>query len=493
MSITLVASPRTSNSMPSPALAALKPCVENAGYRCYTIDLNIELFNDLKHHYSVYGEVDNYFQTDFRYLSQDILDLEPLTKMKYSLSDDALALYKEHLNRWADHILNQKTEWIGISLLSVNSVLYTIDLAEVLKDKSPDCKIVLGGPGVSTFGIMGASNLGEFMIVTGLADRYLTGEGEYSLVDLLDGKENIAQEQIDNLDVLPFPDYSDFDFTKYGSQHNAVAVTGSRGCVRSCTFCDIRSAWKKYRYRSGTSIANEIINHHQKFGSTEFKFTDSLVNGSLKAFEEFLDAIILAKKQGLFTKDIKWSGQFICRPINQFKEEWFEKMSLAGANMLQIGVESGSEAVMHNMGKKLSNDDIDFTIGMLTKYKIQCDLLMIVGYPTETDEDFGMTLKLLERLSPYSEQGCIEGINLGKTMVVLPGSPVGENMAHWGIEYDENNNWISTHNPGLTFKERVKRRVLAQEKCQELGYMIRWPLTTLRTLSENLKLNKETA
>tara|TARA_B100001094_G_scaffold13134_1_gene11521 strand:- start:2546 stop:3985 length:1440 start_codon:yes stop_codon:yes gene_type:complete len=479
--------------MPSPALAALKSCVQNAGYNCYTIDLNIELYDDLKQNHKVYGEVDNYFQTDFRYLSQDISDLEPLIEMKYSLSDDALELYQKHLNRWADYILDQGNEWIGISLLSVNSVLYTIDLAEVLKNKSSNCKIVLGGPGVSTFGIMGASNLGEFMIVTGLADRYLTGEGEYSLVELLNDKEYIEQGQIDNLDILPYPDYSDFDFAKYDSQQNTVAVTGSRGCVRSCAFCDIKSAWKKYRYRSGISIANEIINHHQRFGSTEFRFTDSLVNGSLKAFEEFLDAIILAKKQGLIANNIKWSGQFICRPINQFTEEWFEKMSLAGANMLQIGVESGSEAVMHNMGKKLSNDDIDFTIGMLSKYKIQCDLLMIVGYPTETDEDFDMTLNLLERLSPYNEQGCIEGINLGKTMVVLPGSPIGENMNHWGIEYDDNNNWISTLNPTLTFKQRVKRRVLAQEKCQELGYMIRWPLTTLRTLSENLKLNKETA
>ena len=199
MSITLVASPRTANHMPSPALAALKPCVENAGFSCYTIDLNIELYNEIKHYHSVYGEVDNYFQTDFRYLSQDILDLEPLTRMKYSLSDDALELYQQHLNKWADHILNQNSDWIGISLLSVNSVLYTIDLAEVLKNKSPDCKIVLGGPGVSTFGIMGASNLGGFMVATGLADTYLAGEGEYNLVKLLNGEIDIEQKQIDNL------------------------------------------------------------------------------------------------------------------------------------------------------------------------------------------------------------------------------------------------------------------------------------------------------
>ena len=84
-------------------------------------------------------------------------------------------------------------------MLSVNSVLYTIDLAEVLKNKSPDCKIVLGGPGVSTFGIMGASNLGGFMVATGLADTYLAGEGEYNLVKLLNGEIDIEQ----NFNICP--------------------------------------------------------------------------------------------------------------------------------------------------------------------------------------------------------------------------------------------------------------------------------------------------
>ena len=490
MSLTLVASPRTANHMPSPALAALKPCVENAGFTCHTIDLNIELYTDLKQKFDNYKEIDSYFQTDFRYITQDSLNLQPLLQQKNTLSKETLKLYKKHLNYWADHIISLNTEWVGVSVLSVNSVLYTIDLCETIKSKA-DKKIMLGGPGVSTFGISGASNFGDFMVDTKLADTYITGEGEKSLVALLQGKDYKGYSQIDNLDELPNPDYSDFDFTKYANKNSAVAITGSRGCVRNCTFCDIKSAWKHFRYRSGQSLADEIVFHNEKFGSTEFYFTDSLINGSLKAFEDFLNAMVKAKRSGKI-KDVVWSGQFICRPIHQFTEEWFAKMKEAGAKQLHIGIESGSEAVMHDMGKKLSNDDIDFTIAMLTKYGIQCDMLMIVGYPTETDNDFEQTLSLLDRLSPYNEQGTISGVNLGKTMVVLPGSPIGENLAHWGIEYDENKNWYSTKNPSLTFRERARRRIIAQEKCEELGYMVRWPLTTLSTLHENLKSNKET-
>ena len=186
MSLTLVASPRTANHMPSPALAALKPCVEQAGFVCNTIDLNIELYTDLKKNYNEFKEIDSYFQTDLRYISQDELDLSPLLEQKNILSKPALDLYMSHLHYWADYIMSLNNEWIGVSVLSVNSVLYTVDLCEVLKQKS-NCKIMLGGPGVSTFGISGASNFGEFMIATKLSDAYISGEGERSIVALLKG------------------------------------------------------------------------------------------------------------------------------------------------------------------------------------------------------------------------------------------------------------------------------------------------------------------
>ena len=128
MSLTLVASPRTANHMPSPALAALKPCVINAGFECYTIDLNIELFTDLKSNYAQFKEVDAYFQTDLRYISQDQINLSPLLNQKNNLSKESLDLYIQHLEKWADYILSIKAEWIGVSVLSVNSVLYTADL-----------------------------------------------------------------------------------------------------------------------------------------------------------------------------------------------------------------------------------------------------------------------------------------------------------------------------------------------------------------------------
>jgi len=492
-SITIVAVPRTALHMPSPALAVLKSSVESSGHKCNTIDLNIELYNDLKDkHFSQYKTIDNYFQTDLRYLLQDSNNLDSLINKRYDLDSSSLQVYNTFLKTWAKIILDTNTDWIGISVLSVNSILPTIDLCSELKTQNPNCRIVIGGPGVSTFGIMGASNFGEFMKQNELIETYIQGEGEHSLTALLENKDYSNFDQIDKLDELPIPNYDDFSFGKYTSSNNVVAITGSRGCVRNCTFCDIKSAWKKYRYRSGANIVAEFVNHYKKYNSTEFHFTDSLVNGNLNTFREFLEGIIEEKKAGNLPANIKWSGQFICRPQHQFKEDWYSLIKQSGVKQLHIGIESGSEDVLKDMGKPLLRSDIDFMMEMLLKYEIQCDMLMIVGYPTETQKDFDDTIRMIKDYSKYSEAGVISGINLGKTMVVLPGSPIGQNLAHWDITYDEKQNWVSKKNPSLTFKERVRRRVQVQKVCEQQGYTVRWPITTLNTILAGLEKESET-
>jgi radical SAM superfamily enzyme YgiQ (UPF0313 family) len=46
-----------------------------------------------------------------------------------------------------------------------------------------------------------------------------------------------------------------------------IAVEGSRGCVKNCTFCDIKKIWGSYKFKNGHALADEIIklleqNHH---------------------------------------------------------------------------------------------------------------------------------------------------------------------------------------------------------------------------------------
>ncbi len=57
-------------------------------------------------------------------------------------------------------------------------------------------------------------------------------------------------DYVKDLDVMPFPDYSDFDSdirdNKYSEPHR-LDILDSRGCINACHFCYERLFWPRYR------------------------------------------------------------------------------------------------------------------------------------------------------------------------------------------------------------------------------------------------------
>lgn len=487
--LALVAIPRLNIDAPPMGIATIKSCVESAGYIAKCIDLNIKLYHSVT--FDTWLELDGYFQTDLRYTgtslkgagSREINFITIVQKRKEELN--CYQEYQSFLEVEINNILKDNPEWIGLSVFSVNSVISTVNFLTVLKKLNPNQKVVAGGMGLSSFGLGGNSNFGEFLINEGLITTYISGEGEKAIIDLIKyGKESKITPQLDDLDSLPFPDYTDFDFSLYPGKENMVYITGSRGCVRACTFCDIRSLWKKFRYRTGGSMAQEILNGYRKYGTTDFYFTDSLINGNMKEFMVLLDAMIDYKQQGLLSDDVMFGGQFIARSEDRFPEEYYAKMQQAGVYNISVGMESGSDKVLADMRKGTTREDHDFMMEMLQKYGIRINLLMLIGYPTETEEDFEATLAMIRDYKKYSDSGIIWGIVLGKTMVVLPNTPIADNASHWSIAYDDTGNWISKDNPTLTYHERVKRRMKAGRLCEDLGYVIKSQVVTVNSLHE---------
>ena len=110
-----------------------------------------------------------------------------------------------------------------------------------------DAKIILGGTGLG-ISMGGKKTFGTRLIEEGYADYFIDGEGENAPVALLKGDtsgpgiNSTQYKQIDNIDNIPFPDYSDYQ-EDYGDI-TKITLTGSRGCVRRCSFCDIGAFWK---------------------------------------------------------------------------------------------------------------------------------------------------------------------------------------------------------------------------------------------------------
>jgi hypothetical protein len=110
-----------------------------------------------------------------------------------------------------------------------------------------------------------------------------------------------------------------------------------------------------------------------------------------------------------------------------------------------------------------------------SKNKIQVYLLMIVGFPTETKQDFQQTLDLFTRYQRYVADGTIIGVNLGTTLTIEEGTELYEHPERLKIiginqARPQGPDWKCEVNSELTYKERIMRRLKAQEHAMNLGY-----------------------
>jgi tRNA-2-methylthio-N6-dimethylallyladenosine synthase len=137
----------------------------------------------------------------------------------------------------------------------------------------------------------------------------------------------------------------------------------------------------------------EIKHVRSKYNRKHFEFTDSLVNGNLKVFKTLLQKLKEYREEG---NDITWSSQWIIRSAKQSPEEDFKLLKESGCQEVLIGIDSFSEKVRYDMGKRFTNDDMWYSFSMLQKYKIEHALMGFMGYPTETEEDHEQTLSIMD-------------------------------------------------------------------------------------------------
>ena len=152
-------------------------------------------------------------------------------------------------------------DWLGISVFSYEQKEFALKIGKEFD------RVIYGGSGVH---------------LDWPVKPFIVGEGEYSLLEFLNGNllhpgiNGLPPEQIQNISELPIPDYSDnldsFDY-------NSLYITGSRGCVRKCTFCDVGLLWPKYRWVDGEVLGKQVIELSKKHKINNVAFSDSLVNG----------------------------------------------------------------------------------------------------------------------------------------------------------------------------------------------------------------------
>lgn len=382
-------------------------------------------------------------------------------------------------------------EYIGLSIFTNESINFSYLLIPLIRKHLPGVKIMLGGRGLElTCGITNIKHYKKYW-QHGMADVVVVGDSETAIVEVV--KNNISgiyyakQQTKEDLENIPISNWDDYDFNLYkqfesytikedvqepGDDPRHIAVTSSKGCVRQCTFCDVADFWPEYLYRDGAKVAQEIINIYEHTGLKKFRFTDNLMNGSISNYRRMNE--LLAEK---IPNTIRYRGYAIFRPKSQMPDYDFEIAKKAGCYSWSIGVESGSERLRFEMRKKFTNDDMDHSITQLHKNNIKQNWLMMVGYPTETHEDYLESEELLRRYAHLAKNSMIR-IGLTPTFMLLQNSPLlqdPELVKQLGLNFDPTDNlsryfWTADVNPENTFDVRADRWRKLMQLTQELGY-----------------------
>jgi anaerobic magnesium-protoporphyrin IX monomethyl ester cyclase len=418
-------------------------------------------------------------------------NLELHQQLSKDQQNEILGLYAENFittiseqsRKWLDRYFDElalrcrDSDLIAISVFSVHSVVLTLDFLSRCRSKL-DADIVIGGAGIKYSNIkLKEQNLTipfySHLYNSKFIDYWILGEGEKGFEELLDKNTSTVSinnhqfNHLENFEIVPIPNFDRFDLDGYRFKgKKIVSVEGSRGCVKKCTFCDIQNTWGKFKYKNGKKLAEELIALQKHYQVDHFWFNDSLINGSLKAFREFTHHLAQIRNKG-FT----WSSQAIVRPKSPKDREDFELMKRSGCETLAVGIESFSESARFHMGKKFTDDDLDNFLNLAQEYGISLVILMIVGYPTETQKDIDHTFKQLEKYSYLADDGTISFLRIGGTMTMIPDTPIWNFVDELKIKQTSDIpgrvNWEAGEN---TLKKRVEWRVDIEDYARSLGY-----------------------
>ncbi len=440
--LALVMCPEWDPGFPHYSIAKLAGVAKTAGYKTKTYDLNVEAYADYVENNWATGWEPWHGPRDWHWIGEQYWK-------------DLHEYVKPVLDKAITDIVKFNPTYIGFSLYYCNKEP-TDYMIKKIKELAPWIEVIVGGP----------QKHYSYFEQEDLYDIVVNGEGEQALLNILNAKEMKSQfdfaetknnakviRQGDNvrfsLNTLPFPDYSDMPMEKYFIGDGALCAI-SRGCVAKCTFCE-ETHFYKYRQRTAVSTLEEVRHMYHTYGTRIFYFVDSLVNGNLKELRAFVEGV---KAEGM--DDIKWSGY--SRHDGRMDLEYMQALKDGGCEVLNYGTESGSQAVIDLMDKKVTLPEMEANMRDGKKVGILNMTNWIVGYPNETYKDFEDTLTFIWRMRHQN----LHNISQGTGFSVGVDTIVGQNLDRFGIEqwwyYDH---WIKKDQTGSIVHKLIKMKTFS--------------------------------
>ena len=260
-----------------------------------------------------------------------------------------------------------------------------------LKKSNPNLRIAVGGCVASQEG----ANIIE---KAPYVDIVFGPQTLHRLPNLLKKREENGNPQID----ISFPEIEKFDHLPSPNTENPSGIISiMEGCSKYCSFCVVPFTRGEEVSRPMDDILKEIINLTLK-GATEITllgqnvnaYRGKMSNGKIVDFPTLIEYIAEISEIKRIRFSTSHPNEMSDALIDCFKN--IDKL----AKMLHLPIQSGSDRVLSAMKRNYTTLEYKSIIRKLRKRcpDISITSDFIIGFPTETLEDFNSTKTLMEEL-----------------------------------------------------------------------------------------------
>ena len=312
-------------------------------------------------------------------------------------------------NTLVPRLREAKVDVVGLSVCFPGQLQPAYAFALKIKRALPDVHVTCGGPGITQMMIrLSGQRLAKAL---GPFDSACVFEGEHTLLGLVRALEEerplrecanvvvrdrllgarwLAGHGMEDLKVLPSPDFDGLPLSLYLAPRLVLPYDPTRGCYwGKCTFCHYGLAevgTAIYREREVAAITEHLRALSEKHGTKYFYLSQDSV--APKTIVKLSQAII---DSGLH---IRWATDL--KPEKYLTQERAETLRKAGAVACALGVESGSPRVLKLIDKGAPIEVVHDVMGHLSRAGIAAEAMCFTEFPTETHDEAISTLDFLD-------------------------------------------------------------------------------------------------
>jgi radical SAM superfamily enzyme YgiQ (UPF0313 family) len=363
-------------------------------------------------------------------------------------------------------ILDREPWMVGFTCYLWN-IDRTLWVAERLKERNPDLRIILGGPEIT------ADN--AWVLRNAAVDYAAIGEGEQTFVELLQalldeetprgtipglfvGRTMRPQAASQSL-VIPFrrplPSLDPISSPYLAgildaAEEQVLLLETIRGCVFKCKFCYYPKSYDAlYFVEEAKIVAN--LRHARERGAREVVLLDPTLN-QRKNFADFVRLLERENPDGQFT----YFGELRAEGITP---EIARLLRAANFTEVEVGLQSVDPRAMDLMDRKNNLRAFERGVRAMLDAGIDVKIDLIIGLPGDTVDSVRRGFDYLHGSDLYTR---IQVFNLA----ILPGTAFRQEAEQLGLRYQSRTPYYVLETPTLRLEQMYALMEEAQEAFQ---------------------------